>query len=187
MNYWSAHPGVATAIVGKLLNYSILSPAAVIQWALVNDAGSNRGAALADAHLYEMVFNTVVKVTSRTREVAENPSSAALPAADNGDDDIAMTSDKIEAASKAAEIKAMRELFRLLDDALVAWASGTKDEMMEAADEQASARDALVKRWGERWLRVFRRRSAIEEAFLLEVEKRKSGAASAEGGEKMEA
>src|SRR5512142_2361279 len=39
MAYWGAHPGVAVSIVEKLLNYAILSPAVVIQWALSSHDG----------------------------------------------------------------------------------------------------------------------------------------------------
>ncbi|KAK4123231.1 hypothetical protein N657DRAFT_690868 [Parathielavia appendiculata] len=35
MAYWSAHPGVALVTIEKLLNYSILTPETVINWALV--------------------------------------------------------------------------------------------------------------------------------------------------------
>ncbi|KAK1760485.1 MIF4G like-domain-containing protein [Echria macrotheca] len=154
MTYWSAHPGVALYIIEKLLNYSIIVPSAVINWALINYAGATKGEALAKAHMYELVFNTVMKVTGRVRQVAQRPD----------DDD----------GSKDAEIGAMRELFRAIEDALVSWASGNKDEMMEmdiGNGEGKSEREAHLGRWGERWLRTFRRRAAIEEAFLLEAAK----------------
>jgi len=160
MAYWGSHPGVAIAIVEKLLNYSILVPAAVINWALVTYAGATKGSALARAHIYELVFNTVIKVTGRVRQIAQK---ATQPDA------------MIDNDTKDAEAGSMRELFRAMEDALVSWASGNKDEMMEMEigdGEGKSQREALVRRWGERWLRVFRRRAAIEEAFLLEISKR---------------
>jgi len=153
MTYWSAHTGVALYIIEKLLNYSIIVPSAVINWALINYAGATKGEALSKAHMYELVFNTVMKVTGRVRQVALRP-----------DDN----------ESKDAEIGAMRELFRAIEDALVSWASGNKDEMVEmdiGNGEGKSEREAHLGRWGERWLRVFRRRAAIEEAFLLEAAK----------------
>ena len=181
MTYWSAHPGVALSIVEKLLNYSILSPATVIQWALVNYAGARRGGALAQAHVYELVFNTVAKVTSRVRQVVQ--SAPPQPANGNGtaDGDVTMAEGGASDEAKTAEIKAMRDLFRLMDDSLVAWASGSKDELIEVADGTTPEREKLVRRWGERWLRVFRRRAAIEEAFLLEVGKRGDGMKSENG------
>jgi len=74
----------------------------------------------------------------------------------------------------AAEIAAMRELFKGMDDALISWAEGTKDQMMDPAEPMDGAggkREELIKRWGDRWLRVFRRRSAIEEAHLVAAAK----------------
>lgn len=167
MTYWGSHPGVAISIVEKLLNYSIITPAAVIQWALVTYAGATKGEALAQAHIYEMVFNTVMKVTGRVRQVVVNPSQPAP------DQDVDMTGNGPE-ETKQREIKNMRDLFRLMEDSLVAWASGSKDEMMEDGNADAEAkekRDRLVRRWGDRWLRAFKRRAAIEEAFLIEAAK----------------
>ena len=179
MAYWSAHPGVAVSIIEKLLNYSILVPVAVINWALTNHAGATKGDALARAHVYELVFNTVIKVTGRVRQVVQK-------AAAQGQQPDAMADDE----TMDTEIRAMRELFRAIEDALVSWASGNKDEMveMELGDgEGKTEREALVRRWGQRWLRVYRRRAAIEEAFLLEAAKeRKNGEAGDAGAVEME-
>lgn len=171
MDFWSAHPGVAITIIEKLLNYSIVSPAAVVQWALVRHAGETRGEALARSHIYELVFNTINKVTKRMREVVASSAAAAPQQAEGEDTDMSSELDE----AKKREAQAARELFRTTQDALVAWASGAKDELMEDAgglsDAEREERDRLVRRWGERWLRVVRRRAAIEENFLLEAEK----------------
>jgi len=158
MAYWAGHPGVAVSIVEKLLNYSILSPTGVINWALVNNAGDTKGDALSRAYVYELVFNTVMKVTGRVRQVARRRTQPE-----------GMADGTLE-----AEVRGMRELFRAIQDALVSWASGSKDEMieMEIGDgEGKSQRESLIRRWGERWLRAFSRRMAIEEAFLVEASK----------------
>lgn len=165
MEFWSAHPGVAITIIEKLLNYSIITPTAVVQWALTGYAGKTKGEGLARSYMYEMVFNTVAKVTKRTREVV----SAPMPEAQ---EDVDMSSEA--EATKKREIATMQELFKTMEDALVAWASGTKDEIMEDGsldDVSRGERDALVKRWGSRWLRVVRRKSAIEDAFVIEATK----------------
>ncbi|KAK4152627.1 MIF4G like-domain-containing protein [Chaetomidium leptoderma] len=173
MAYWSAHPGVALSIIEKLLNYSILTPETVINWALVGRAGNSRGEALSIAHVYEMVFNTVIKVTGRVRQLVVKP--ALLP-----------SSDTDEAETRDREIKSMRALFAAIEDALASWATGSKDEMMEASEgEGDSEGEKLVRMWGERWRRVFRRRAAIEEAFLVEAEKERARKAeeAAQNGE----
>ncbi|KAH7033132.1 MIF4G like-domain-containing protein [Microdochium trichocladiopsis] len=162
MTYWSAHPGIAVSIVEKLLNYSIVTPAAVIDWALVSDRAGKYGEALSKAWVFELVFNTVAKVTSRHRQVVSSSS---------GGDDAAGPD-----VSAEDEIAAMRDLFKSMDDSLTSWAQGTKDQMLDPS--AADGNEDLVKRWGQRWLRVFRRKSAIEEAFLAE---RKNAAAAAAG------
>lgn len=164
MDFWSAHPGVAKQIIEKLLNYGIVNPVAVVQWALTGFAGKTRGEGLARSYIYEMVMNTVAKVTGRVRQVVSV--TAAGPAVDV---------DMAPEETKDQEINSMRELFRIMGDTLSGWASGSKDELLQDGSLDGPAReerDELVKRWGERWLRVVRRRSAIEEAFLLEAEKK---------------
>lgn len=175
VDYWDAHPGVAVTIVQKMLNYSILSPQTVIRWALNTTAGKTSGDALARAHVYELVFNTVVKVSSRVRQIV-----SASPTAQDRDSDAVMGN--AEDADRDGEVKAMRDLFRAMDDALVPWANGNKDEMIEGEfgeGDGKSERDGLVKRWGARWLRVFRRRAAIEEAFVQEAGRKREAALAA--------
>lgn len=170
MEFWSVHPGVAKQIIEKLLNYGIVNPVAVVQWALVGFAGKTKGESLARSYIYEMVMNTVAKVTGRVRQVVSTTTST--PSADV---------DMLPEDTKEQEVKNMRELFRIMGDTLAAWANGSKDELIDDVSLDGPARenrDYLVKRWGERWLRVVRRRSAIEEAFLLEAEK--TGADGAE-------
>ncbi|KAI1812889.1 MIF4G like-domain-containing protein [Poronia punctata] len=144
MNYWSAHPGVAISIIEKLLNYSIVNPNTVIEWAIVGDRAGASGQALSKAWVFEFVFTTIVKVTTRLRQAIKNGGK--------------------EGAQE--DIVGMRELFKITNDALLSWADGTKDQLMDSGVSDGG--EDLVKRWGERWLRVFRRRLAIEEAFLLE-------------------
>ncbi|KAM5375366.1 hypothetical protein ACJZ2D_006066 [Fusarium nematophilum] len=155
MSSWRAHPGIALSIIEKLLNYSILTPFTVVDWALVASTpsnGTNGGESLAEPHIFELVSNTVSKVTSRAHQVLTSPDSDE------------------EARSK--EAKATQDLFRAMNDVLVSWAGGSKDEQMEQGDG-ASEQEALIRRWGQRWLRVFKRMGTIEEAFALEAMKDK--------------
>ncbi len=217
MQYWGAHPGVAICIVEKLLNYSILSPAAVVRWALVTNTAATHGEGLAYTYVYELVFNTVVKVTGRVRQVVANSRpkpqeqlSKALPSANgaaaapavagdamvvDGADAAPATTDTeppaaapppvkdeatvaaeaaAAAAARAAEVKAMRVLFFQLQNELEAWTAHDA----AAATEQSE----MVARWAKRWLRVFSRRAAIEEAFLLDVGKARASHGGGENG-----
>ena len=162
MEYWSAHPGVAISIVEKLLNYSILTPFSVVDWALIANSpvnATNGGDSLGQPHIFELAINTITKVTRRARQV--------LTAADAGNEE------------RERDTRGMRELFQAANDALSSWAAGSKDEMMEDGDG-AGSRDAMVRRWGQRWLRVFQRLSAIEEAFVLDVSKKTAKGAADE-------
>lgn len=168
MAYWHAHPGVAISIIEKLLNFSILTPLSVVEWALASGTPSNgteAGDSLAKPHIFELIFNTVTKVTTRSRHVLDS----------------AETDDEL----RAKETKTTQELFRAMNDALVSWAGGNNDEQMETGDG-SSERDALVRRWGSRWLRVFRRLGAIEEAYAIEAAKANKDTKIAEDGEKNE-
>lgn len=155
MSYWQAHPGVALSIIEKLLNYSILTPSAVVEWALGTGSGAQAdgegaGDGLAKAHVYELVHNTVNKVTGRVRLLV-------APGVETDEE------------TKTRDVQAMRQLFKVIEDAVVGWASGSKDQMLMDM-EGDEPRDQLLRHWGQRWLRVFRRKSAIEEAHLLEVQ-----------------
>lgn len=155
MEYWKDQPGIGVNIVDKLLNYTILSPGSVIEWALSRD-----GAKLGQAFVYEMVNATVGKVTTRVRQVTNSKNAQGLD-----EEQRALLVDTVE-----RERKGMKDLFALMEDSLTGWASGTKDQTMEGGLGD-SAEEAMIRQWGARWLRVFRRKSAVEEAWFLEAER----------------
>jgi nuclear cap-binding protein subunit 1 len=154
MGYWKDQPGIGVNIVDKLLNYTILSPASVIDWALAKE-----GSRLSEAFVFELVAATVGKVTGRVRQVVLAKNARGLSAEQR------MLLDQTAQTERAA----MKELFQVMEDALVAWATGSKDQQVESGD--MSSEDAMVRQWGDRWLRVFRRRFAVEEAWFLEAAK----------------
>ena len=76
MSYWHAHPGIALSIIEKLLNFSILTPLTVVDWALVASTpanGTNGGESLAEPHIFELVSNTLSKVATRSRQTITSP------------------------------------------------------------------------------------------------------------------
>ncbi|EJT74136.1 cap binding protein [Gaeumannomyces tritici R3-111a-1] len=170
MSYWSAHPGVALSIVEKLLNYAILTPQVVAEWAVSGEASDE--ARLAHAYLYELVLNTVIKVSGRARQIVAQQ-EAAKPAADG---DLAMTDasngdgpDHVPYAD-TPEAKDLRELFQLIESAVKA---------RSASSVLAAAGDPLARQWVDRWLRAFQRRAAVEENFFVEAEKNRKRIAAA--------
>ena len=79
----------------------------------------------------------------------------------------------------------MGKLFAVIEDALVGVAEGSLDAMAESAD-QDSRGEAMLRGWGGRWLRVFKRKMAVEEAWVQEMleqgdSRAKALAAAAEG------
>jgi nuclear cap-binding protein subunit 1 len=155
MTYWKDQPGIGVNIVDKLLNYTILSPQSVIEWALANNSSR-----LSRAYVYELVAATITKVTGRFRQVVAARHASNLSA------------EQKQALQEPAEQerKSMKELFVVMEDLLVSWASGSKDQVMEDGDG-TSEEEKAVRQWGERWLRTFRRKIAVEDAWFLEVEK----------------
>lgn len=156
MEYWREKPGVGVNIVDKLLNYTILTPMSVITWALVDNIG--KGKILTHAHIYEMVASTMHKVTNRIRQIVGARNQRALPIEQVSILDETLTKERGD----------MAELFAVIEDALTGVAMGVVDEMVDSADQDGSE-DTLLRGWGARWLRVFRRKMAVEEAWVGEM------------------
>lgn len=156
MQYWKDQPGVGVNIVDKLLNYTILAPNNVVEWAL-----SEAKLRLAEPHVFEMVAFTVQKVTKRVRQIVASRDVPSLPA-----DQKAILNETL-----GRERAAMTELFAIMEDKLVAWASGSRDQTLGGGGGGITTEESeLIKQWGQRWLRVIRRRAAVEEAWYTEVE-----------------
>jgi nuclear cap-binding protein subunit 1 len=106
-----------------------------------------------------MVAATVGKVTGRVRQVVQAKKARGLL-----DEQKKLLEQTVD-----TERTAMKQLFQVMEDALVGWATGSKDQQVESGD--TSSEDAMVRQWGERWLRVFRRKFAVEEAWYLDAVK----------------
>lgn len=155
VDYWKDQPGTAVNIVDKLLNYGIIAPASVIQWALIDRIDAGR--ALSQPWMYEMVSGTVHKVTNRVRQIAAARLTHAML-------------DETLTTERASQ----RQLFQSIDDAVSGVANGSNDALIEAQgkDEMAGGlggeRARLVREWGARWQRVFKRKAAVEESVVGE-------------------
>ena len=173
--YWRDQPGIGVNIVDKLLNYTILTPMSVIEWVFLDH--NERGRVLAHSHIYEMVASTVFKVTNRVRQILQARDQPGLPA-----DQRAMLEETLR-----RERDEQNAMFQVIDDALSAFAEGTKDEMFEGngnvEGEDPTEVETLIKAWGARWLRVFRRKAAVEDAVVGEV----AAAAAADARDQAEA
>ncbi|KAL4898474.1 MIF4G like-domain-containing protein [Aspergillus ambiguus] len=158
LEYWADQPGIGINIIDKLLNYTILTPLSVIEWALVDNLEA--GTVLAKLHVYEMVSATVGKVTNRLRQIVAARTQPGLYEPQLSVLDDTLTREKGD----------MQALFRVIEDALVSVAGGSNDELMERGDGSGTLpEDELIRQWGRRWLRVFRRRAGVEESFIAEA------------------
>lgn len=156
MEYWQEKPGVGVNVVDKLLNYTILTPLSVIHWVLVDNLG--KGEILTQAHIYEMVASTMHKVTNRVRQIVVARNQLGLATEQAAILDETLTRERGD----------MGILFATVEDALVGIAAGVADQMTESKDQDEPG-NALLRTWGARWLRVFRRKMAVEEAWVGEA------------------
>jgi nuclear cap-binding protein subunit 1 len=156
MQYWAEKPGIGINIVDKLLNYTILTPLSVVEWALVDKL--ERGKILTAAHIYEMIASTTYKVTNRVRQIVTARSQPGLAV-----EQVKMLEDTLE-----KERASMVDLFTVIEDALRGIAEGSADAMAESQDQDEEG-ESLLRAWGRRWLRVFRRKMAVEQAWIQEM------------------
>ncbi|KAK4548514.1 hypothetical protein LTR36_009424 [Oleoguttula mirabilis] len=153
VGFWADHPGTAVNIVDKLLNYTIVTPMSVILWALQDHM--DRGRALANSQIYELISITMFKVTNRVRQVLRERNNPALPFYQRQQIDEALPRER----------QGMRDLFAAIEDAVAGVAQGAQDEMIERYDGE-EVEQQLIQLWGARWARVWRRKAAVEEAVV---------------------
>lgn len=158
MEYWVDQPGVAINIIDKLLNYTILTPLSVIEWALVERLQA--GTILSRTHIFEMISATVGKVTNRLRQIVAARTQPGLYEPQLSVLDETLSREKAD----------MQALFRVIEDSVVSVAGGSNDGLMERGDGSGNLpEDEIIRQWGRRWLRVFRRKAGVEESFITEA------------------
>ncbi|CAL5868862.1 uncharacterized protein PFLUO_LOCUS3089 [Penicillium psychrofluorescens] len=158
MEYWTDQPGIAINIVDKLLNYTILSPLSVLEWAL--SESMEAGTILAKTHIFEIITATVGKVTNRMRQIVAARTQPTLY-----EPQLSVLDETL-----SRERSDMQALFKFIEDSIVSVAAGSNDEQMERGDGSGDLpEDAIIRQWGRRWLRVFRRKAAVEDSFITDA------------------
>lgn len=158
LEYWTDKPGVGISIIDKLLNYGILTPTSILSWALVEKLDG--GYALAELHVFEMVSGTMNKVTNRLRQIIAARTQPGLYEPQLSLIDDALSKEKAD----------MDGMFQLIEDSLVGVATATEDGMIERSDDdRLIPKDELVRDWGKRWMRAFKRMATVEQAFYNEA------------------
>ena len=129
-----------------------------MQWVFGSHMGA--GEALTESWVFEMVSNTVAKVTNRNRQIASARLEKNLP-----QEQIEMVE-----ATLARDRQNARELFKYIEDATRGVAEGSADTMIEKSTNGALTEDEveLIKAWGKRWHTVFIRKAQVEESVVGE-------------------
>lgn len=158
VEYWKDQPGVAVRIIDILLNYTILAPMTVVQWVFGSHMGA--GEALTESWVFEMVSNTVAKVTNRNRQIASARLQKGLP-----QEQI----DMVE-ATLAKDRDNARELFKYIEDSMRGVSEGSADVLIEkqSSGELTEEEAMLIRAWGKRWHTVFIRKAQVEESVVGE-------------------
>lgn len=158
MEYWADQPGVAINIIDKLLNYTILTPLSVIEWALLDNLAA--GKILAKTHVYEMISSTIGKVTNRMRQIVLARIQPGLYEPQLSVVDETLNREKGD----------MQTLFKLIEDSIVSVVNNSGDRLFERGNGTGEQEeDELIRHWSHRWLRVFRRKADVEESFIFEA------------------
>ncbi|ODH48126.1 hypothetical protein GX48_05721 [Paracoccidioides brasiliensis] len=157
LEYWADQPGIGVNIIDKLLNYAILTPLSVIEWALVDHIDG--GAALAKAHVYEMVAATMGKVTNRIRQIVAARVQLGLV-----EPQLSVIDETLR--KERGDVGVM---FDVIEGALVGVVGGAGAGDGMQGNGAMEGEGGIIPEWGRRWLRVFRRMKAVEEAFFTEA------------------
>lgn len=158
VEYWKDQPGVAVRIIDLLLNYTIVSPMNVVQWALGDYLGA--GETLVKSWVFEIVSNTVVKVTKRNRQIALARFQKGLPQEQIEMVEATLTKDRANA----------RELFKYIEDQVRGVAEGAADVLIEkeTSGELSPENGQFIRGWAKRWHTVFLRKAQVEESVVGE-------------------
>ena len=156
ISFWQYQKGTGVNIIDKLLNYSVVTPEAVIEWLLIDNV--ERGTVLAQAWAQEMVEKTCGKVAGRVRQVVHGVRTPGL------------NEDKKEELQGVlqVELEKMKNLFAIVADAVASIRDGNNDEMMESSDQLHAEEDVFIRNWGAKWAKAWSRRGAVEEAWVRE-------------------
>lgn len=161
MSYWADQPGVGANVVDKLLNYSVLTPSSVVEWALRN-AGH---AALSHNHIWEMVSTTVNKVNNRVRQIVAACPSLGMGEAE--DEEYPTVLAAYDATLDSAKVE-QKQIAEIVLSALREIADGDRVEggddevFLSMDDKQSEEYKYWMRWWGIQWLKAFARRYAIE-------------------------
>lgn len=154
LDFWKYQVGTGVFLIDKMLNYGIVTPMSVVEWALVDNV--DRGRLLTKNWCYELIIKTTSKLVARVKQVVAKIRDPQL-------------TEEERTTLRAAldqEMGDMKALFAAVEDAVGSVASASEDGMIESSDALREEDEQVLREWGAKWLRVFRRRAAVEESWV---------------------
>lgn len=172
LNYWKDQPGIGANVVDKLLNYSIISPLSVVEYAL-HDAGPE---ALSQVHAWEMVATTINKVNNRLRQILAAKDSV-LGAEGVLPEQIAVFEETLRSAKEEQEL-----ILKVVTERLGRLRELEDDDDLDGAVDVESR--AWVQWWAKGWLKAFMRKFGVQdEAAAARIAVEENGAEKKAVGE----
>lgn len=156
VEFWISQTGTAVFLVDKLLNYGLITPLAVVEWSLIDNV--DRGTILTKTWCYEMLMKTTGKLVSRVKQLVEKIRDPRLTAEERS---------TLQSALEK-EMSDMKTLFTTIEDAVSSIATASEDGMMESSDALRVEEEPILQIWGAKWLRMIRRKAAVEESWVKE-------------------
>lgn len=156
LDFWKHQVGTGVCLVDKLLNYGIVTPLSVVEWALVDNI--DRGTLLTKNWCYELITKATGKVVFRMKRVVAKIRDPRLSEEERNTLQAALDKETAD----------MKSLFSAIEDAVASVASASEDGMMESSDALRAEQESVLSEWGAKWLRVFRRKAAVEESWVRE-------------------
>ena len=160
MDFWQYRPQVGIHVSSILVNYGVIAPIDVVQWALSVRAGSGEG--LAVHWVFEMVQSSVEKLSRKVRsDVEHRLKFDTLP-----EEQLARVDEVLN-----VEREQLRAMLSYIVGAVDEYAEGKVPKLQEkqAAGELSDEDAERIRDWARRWRAVFQRRTQVEEALVREA------------------
>ena len=156
LQFWISQTGTAVFLIDKLLNYGLLTPTSIVEWSLIDNV--DRGTILTKTWCYEMLMKTTGKLVSRVKQLVEKIRDPKLTPEERSTLQSALD----------REMSDMKTIFTAMEDSVASIAGASEDGMIESSDALRAEEEQLLQRWGAKWLRMVRRKAAVEESWVRE-------------------
>jgi len=159
MEYWSYHSGQAVNIVDKLLNYTIVTPQSVIEWALsptsTPSSSFSSTTPLSNPAVFEMIWLTMTKVAKRISDICRARANPDLLSSTSTSTEEGQAHINVIEETLVRERDGMRSLLTLI-------LSRVRD--LSSTSPSNNSEQDLIQLWARKWEKVYTRKQTVEEA-----------------------